>query len=442
MSLLMEALKRAEQSKQKAEGNGARNPDRDSRLLELEPLQARPSSGDALPPVTDDGSLSAPARQERPAPPSTSGPRPEIPLSDDIALRQAKARDLLAAKKTPRVTLAFWSAIAVLLTMVAATGVYFWNQYQLISNKSLVRTSASDILRQTTHLPPPQPLPERISSPSPPPAVAPSAPSRPASSQAVPSSGVDAAPEQAAHPHVPESPKLPFSTGSAEEILPAAAPERILRPFLPVSNAPLRLSPSTPETGAMTEKAYNLLQAGQFDDARRGYERVLGYDPGNIDALLGLAVIAGKLGQSELAYAYYQRAFEIDPRDPTALAGMINERGLPDPAISESRIKTMLASQPESPALLFSLGNLYAAQGQWSDAQKAYFGAYSIAPDNADYIFNLAVSLDHLNRAELAVRYYNAALRIALGNSRVFSFDANQARNRILELTSSIDTRP
>ena len=432
MSLLMEALKRAEQSKQQAESEGARNTDRNSRSLELEPLQAHPSS---------DGALSAPTTKRiRPTPPSTSDPRTE-PSSDDVALRQAKARDLLAAKKISRVSLTFWVAIAVLLAMVTATGVYFWHQYQLISNKSLVRTSALDILQQTTHSPPPQPLPERIFSPSavPPAPFSPVAPSS-APPQAARHSGVEAAPEQSGEPPVPENPKPPFPPDNVAKAPSATAPERILRPSSPASNAPLRLRPAAPETGSMA--AYDLLQAGRFDDARRGYERVLSYDPSNIDAVLGLAVIAGKFGQSELAYAYYQRAFEIDPKDPTALAGMINERGLPDPAMSESRIKTMLASQPESPALLFSLGNLYAAQGQWSEAQKAYFGAYSIAPDNADYIFNLAVSLDHLNRAELAIRYYDMALRTGLGNSRVFSFDAYQVRDRILELTSGIDARP
>jgi Tfp pilus assembly protein PilF len=36
--------------------------------------------------------------------------------------------------------------------------------------------------------------------------------------------------------------------------------------------------------------------------------------------------------------------------------------------------------------------------------------AYARDPDNADYLFNVAVSLDHLRQNKLAAQYYRMAL--------------------------------
>ncbi len=166
---------------------------------------------------------------------------------------------------------------------------------------------------------------------------------------------------------------------------------------------------------------------------------VLRNDAKNTDALLGLATIAARQGQTERAQEFYLLALESDPNDATAQAGLINLRGQTNPGLSESRLKTLLASQPDSSALHFALGNLYARQARWSEAQQAYFRAYSTEPDSADIIFNLAVSLDHLHQNKLAAEYYQRALNIADGGAshkrpRNISFDRNQVSNRILEL--------
>jgi tetratricopeptide (TPR) repeat protein len=178
--------------------------------------------------------------------------------------------------------------------------------------------------------------------------------------------------------------------------------------------------------------AYEAWQAGRLDEARRGYEEVLRGDAHNVDALLGLAAIASRQGQFERAQELYLRVIESDPSDATAQAALINLRGQANAGASESRLKTLLANQPASSALQFALGNLYARQGRWNDAQQAYFQAYALEPDNADYLFNVAVSLDHLRQNKLAAQYYRMALRA--GETGPGAFDRNAASKRILEL--------
>ena len=99
---------------------------------------------------------------------------------------------------------------------------------------------------------------------------------------------------------------------------------------------------------------------------------------------------------------------------------------------AESRVKTLLSEDPGANVLHFALGNEYARQGRWGEAQQAYFKAYTEDPDNPDFAYNVAVSLDHLRQPRLALEYYRRAL--ALGVKRSASFDQSSARKRVKEL--------
>ena len=196
----------------------------------------------------------------------------------------------------------------------------------------------------------------------------------------------------------------------------------------------LQLRRTRPRTQDVAQEAFDALQAGRLDEAQRGYEQLLRSDAHSTDALLGLATLAVRQGRHDQAQAYYLRALEADPANAAAQAGLINGRGYADASASESRLKGALDAQPESSALLFALGNLYARQARWSEAQQAYFRAYAAEPDNADIIFNLAVALDHLRQAKLAAQYYQMALDAARGSGASTLFERDQARARLQEL--------
>ena len=181
------------------------------------------------------------------------------------------------------------------------------------------------------------------------------------------------------------------------------------------------------------EQAYEALQENRLDEARSGYARVLAGDRHNSDALLGLATIAVRQHRFAEAQSLYQRVLDADPNDATAQAALVNLSGHGDPGLTESRLKTALARQPGSAALNFALGNLYAGQQRWSEAQQAYFGAFTHASDNPDYMFNLAISLDHLHQKKLAAQYYQLAAHAAQATRRA-SFDPELAQKRAREL--------
>jgi tetratricopeptide (TPR) repeat protein len=160
---------------------------------------------------------------------------------------------------------------------------------------------------------------------------------------------------------------------------------------------------------------------------------VLREEPANRDAILGLAAIDVRGGRFEAAEAAYLRLLQADPRDAHAQAALIALRaGRVDPVAAESRVKLMLADNPGAAVLNFTLGNQLAQQGRWAEAQQEYFKAYSAEPDNPDFAYNVAVSLDHLRQPKLALDYYRRAL--ALAKARGASFDYAGAESRAAQL--------
>jgi tetratricopeptide (TPR) repeat protein len=183
-------------------------------------------------------------------------------------------------------------------------------------------------------------------------------------------------------------------------------------------------------------RAYEALQAGDNAQARTLYAEILRNDPKNVDALLGSAAIAWKEGQADEAAHFFQRVLELEPRNAYAQAGLISMLGSADPAASESRLRQLIAREP-SAFLYFTLGNLYADQGQWPAAQQAYFQAYQSQPDNPDYAFNLAVGLEHLGQTRHALDYYRKALDLSFRKGRA-NFDQGLVIQRVGQLSSRV----
>ena len=190
-----------------------------------------------------------------------------------------------------------------------------------------------------------------------------------------------------------------------------------------------------PRVNATVLEAYAALETRQFDTAQRLYSQVLRSEPGNIDALLGLAAIAQYNNRSEEAQRYFLAILDVDPRNALAQSGLVAQIGRSEPQAAESRLKQLLAREP-SPPLYFNLGNLYADQGQWPQAQQAYFQAHAMEPRNPDYAYNLAVGLEHLGQQKLALEFYRKALLLASGKGYA-NFDSARIQERITQLAAS-----
>ena len=440
MSLLMDALKRAESSKQgtarQSSGRAQGNADNG---LSLEPLAAEPPrvAHSPLPDLASHlESLEvdlADIRQFDPPPPRPTPPHPPASPTPPPPVRPEKAepqrereavRNAFAVKQAPTQPdrKPLWLTLGTL--GIAALGIVAYVAYELnsMSRGSLAVTASSSR--------PPAPATAATAPASQPPAVQPSSLA----------TGTDI-------PAVPLAPAPIFGTNSGST---AVTPENEQAPppprfatartsGLPAENnatPAIRLSRTAPEADGALLRGHAGLQRGDLEQARRDYELSLRRDPNNTDALLALAAIAHRQGRGADAEQLQQRALVANPDDPAAQAAVLGSApAIADPNTTESRLKGLLSAQPESAPLNFALGNLYASQRRWLEAQQAYFNAVAADGDNPDYLFNLAVSLDQVRQPRLAGQHYRLALSAA--ENRPSAFDHAQVRKRLGELQTS-----
>lgn len=509
MSLLLEALKKAELAKQNQSVQPA---PADAGAMRLEPVITRESLPDINPSIEISAEDIPPAPEQRPVPeaqPVEAALDPVTPRDGDMPLldppdqqtaasggfspfeREAglpsgdagrdAARQLFDVKEVdynPRRP--FYITLGILGLSAAGYGGYLWWELQ---PKSLVNTRAVAA--------PAKAAPEAAPGPSAASAAAPSVAGDGAATPGPGQAGPIPAPESTATQPVPPSPS-PAPPGAAATNPPAAsagqtgpaqgapvagpppsvapvppapagvakppataqkpaapgpaipAPVRAAPPAGPAAQAPsagaraparppIKITPPSVEPDELLERAYAAYQRGDFGTARDNYLQVLRREASNRDALLGMAAIELREGELELAEARYSRLLELDPRDAHARAGLLALRGAADPGQNESRLKSLIAQQPESGPLHFTLGNAYASQRRWAEAQEAYFRAHTLEPENPDFAFNLAISLDQMRQPRLALDYYRRAVSLAEKRPAAFNPAAALARIRELE---------
>jgi len=201
-------------------------------------------------------------------------------------------------------------------------------------------------------------------------------------------------------------------------------------------SASIQVSKTRPQMGVnpILMDAFNAYNAGNDAIASKLYRQVLQRDVHNVDALLGLGALAQRQGRIADANGWYAKVLEVEPRNALATSAILDSQpptnltNQGDSANNESRIKSMLAKQPDDANLHATLGNFYADLNQWPAAQQAYFEAFRLNA-SADNAFNLAISLDQLGKPKLALPYYQRALKLAqLGSSNI---DKNALEARI-----------
>ena len=388
MSVLHEALRKAERAREEA-AHAPKRAELSAVPLEIVAEPATPGT-------------STPFALEAEPQPEARPPAEANPAADEE----------LAAPNPQR---AFHLALGLAAIVAIAGAAYLWSQLRPAPAATKPLAPHAFVAQ-----PAPKPAAEPPAPPSNaallaglPPVASPSAP--PAEPPA------QAAPQAAAPP----------PTRPATAAKPAAKEPAALAAALPAKPPAARAAVAT--IHPRVQAGYSAYQAGDLALARAEYEQALRADAGNRDALLGIAAVEARAGRTTEAENAYRRLLQADPRDADAHAGLLALRaGRVDPLQAESRVKSLLANEPEAGALHFTLGNQYARQGRWDEAQLAYARAHAADPANPDFAFNHAVSLDHLRQRGAALGQYRLALELA--GTRTAHFPLDGARERIAQL--------
>jgi Flp pilus assembly protein TadD len=181
------------------------------------------------------------------------------------------------------------------------------------------------------------------------------------------------------------------------------------------------------------QRGWTAYHRSDYELSSLEYRKVLEQEPKNRDALLGLAAVSLQQNDMETAREIYIQLLELDPRDPHAHAGLANIAQKSGGELSEAKLKQLVEYRPDDAHLQFALGNLHIKKKSWPEAQQAFFNAWKADNQNADYAYNLAVSLDHLGKHKEARAYYQDSLKLATGKNVNFSADDVKSRLAYLE---------
>lgn len=414
MSLLIKALEKAEQGKGSSEKAAATG----DLSLELSPIGKAED---------------ADQNNEPEFSPSVISPSAERPGSQKQAIGQQAAATMFAAKnghvnssgsKKPLII------GVVSLLVVVLIGAFFYSYLQSLQKPDLViaplAPSAAVITPPNNPVlasaAPFQPKAQEVAAPAVSTELSDTAAvtksEKPARAQIKAQQDVDAEPAPARKSRTPKSQELTFGE-------PVAVSE----------NSTVKITRNNPSSGVNPSllAAYQAFNAGNDVQAQGFYRQVLQSDVRNVDALLGMAAIASRQGRNDDAAGWYGKVLEVEPRNSIAQVALISAFAQADPVGSESRIKNLLAQQPEAAYLYAALGGLYADQSRWSEAQQAYFQAHHFDANNAEYTYNLAISLDQLGKSALALQYYKQTLELVTKSGAV-SIDRAQLESRISQL--------
>jgi tetratricopeptide (TPR) repeat protein len=111
-------------------------------------------------------------------------------------------------------------------------------------------------------------------------------------------------------------------------------------------------------------------EVGDLHAAREHYETALEESPEHLAALLGLAQMELRAGNTSAAEQHLTKAMQVDS---------------------------------ESAVVSFTLGQLRSAQRRWDDAAEAFNQASLADPAQTAYRFHLAVALTHAGKVEMAI---------------------------------------
>jgi tetratricopeptide (TPR) repeat protein len=161
---------------------------------------------------------------------------------------------------------------------------------------------------------------------------------------------------------------------------------------------------NTDETAPYIERGYQqrglaYLQAGQYPDALRDFERAMALNPKDSNALVGRGTLHARTGNPERALADLDRAVEIDPSYAEAWSKRCFTKMLLDrPRDALPDCEKAVILNPRHRDGHTNLGVVYAALNRPGDAEASYRRALEIEPSNADANFNYGVLLVVLNR--------------------------------------------
>jgi tetratricopeptide (TPR) repeat protein len=161
----------------------------------------------------------------------------------------------------------------------------------------------------------------------------------------------------------------------------------------------------------LVEQAQKSLDEGNVEEARENFSKAARFDPSNVQAQIGLASTARRLGARDSARAAFEKALEVEPDNPQAIVGLadvLHEQGAQKAAID--LLTDLIAKKPGNIRARVLLSESLAAGGNPEGAFAQATAAVELAPSDVDAALALGQAELLRNRLDAAESQFRRAI--------------------------------
>lgn len=186
-----------------------------------------------------------------------------------------------------------------------------------------------------------------------------------------------------------------------------------IRP-LPKGFLVMDVAPATSRnSGSQMLAAQRHLKDGKPSEALRAYDDLYAQHPNDETVMMGRALALQQAGRDSDALVVYEQLLNLNARNLDALTNMLGILSKQDPAMAASKLESLRMTYPSDSKIAAQLGVAYGALRNYGAAQQALESAQRMDPQNAFYVYNLAIIYDRQGKREQAARAYRSALDLA-----------------------------
>jgi tetratricopeptide (TPR) repeat protein len=167
------------------------------------------------------------------------------------------------------------------------------------------------------------------------------------------------------------------------------------------------------EITTLLDRAVSAAKQGRLAESMDLFRRLLAADPGNFDALHGMGIVLGQMGNFDEGLGFIEQACDIRPQSAHAYFN----RGLTLNKLR--RYQEALASfdraislQPDHAGAYFNRGITLQERERYEDAVTSYDRAISLRPDFTEALFSRGNVFQELRRYEDAVTSYDRTIAL------------------------------
>lgn len=141
-----------------------------------------------------------------------------------------------------------------------------------------------------------------------------------------------------------------------------------------------------------------VIDRNNLDSSLRYFQNILKKDPNNPDALYGLAVIQGKLGNTVESFANFHKALSLSPDDADILRDLgISHFNLGNTADAMGFLQKAHSIDEKDADTIMYLGRAYETTGDYSASLRSYEEFLKKKPDDISIYYNLAMLYGKIN---------------------------------------------